>query len=285
MLRQQAMSTAVVKSTPKTMKMIILAFIFGGSWWKKISSVRQLRLLATRASIGFSFRSTQQLLASAAIGGLLFKQGRRAFDQRSRALGVVGGKCQALLRRQCEQPQRHRANYLLPDEVPSPVLDWLFIGGKAAASNRKMSQQFGIRHVLNCSAGLPFASSETRNKRLHLQDVRSQRLLPQLVQAFDFLEEARQNGGRCLEHCRQGASRSVSVVLAYLVTHCGFCLKEAWQLVRKSRPAAQPNRGFCEQLIDLECAVHGTASMKISDLHFGSRSNYDIQLADLKQNA
>lgn len=268
------MSGGLLKRKPKTIKMIILAFILGGSsWWRKFSSVRQLRRLATRASIGFSFRSTQRLLASAAIGAILLKQGRWAFDQRR---GVLAEKSQTMPRRQCELPQKCRANSVLADEAPSPVLDWLFIGGKPAASNRKLLKQLGIRHVLNCSAGLPFASSETRNQRLHLQDVRSQRLLPQLVQACDFLEEARHSGGCCLVHCRQGVSRSVSVVLAYLIIHYGFCLKEAWQLVRKSRPAAQPNRGFCAQLVDLECAVHGTASVKISDLHAGIRSNYDF---------
>lgn len=264
------MSGVLLKRKSKTIKTIILAFIFGGRWWSKFSSLRQLRLLATQATIGFSFRSTRRLLASAAIGAMILKQGRWAFDQRFAVLS------QPILRRQCEQPQKYRAaNYVLADEAPSPVLDWLFIGGKPAASNKKLLKQLGIRHVLNCSGGLPFASSETRNQRLHLQDVRSQRLLPQLVQACDFLEEARHSGGCCLVHCRQGVSRSVSVVLAYLVIHYGFCLKEAWQLVRKSRPAAQPNRGFCAQLVDLECAVHGTASVKISDLHKGHSSSYD----------
>ena len=46
-----------------------------------------------------------------------------------------------------------------------------------------------------------------------------------------------------------GASRSVAVVLAYLMAREGMALGDAWRLVKQRRPVARPNRGFAEQLI------------------------------------
>ncbi len=49
-----------------------------------------------------------------------------------------------------------------------------------------------------------------------------------------------------------GASRSVAVVLAYLMAREGMALGDAWRLVKQRRPVARPNRGFAEQLIAMD---------------------------------
>jgi len=51
----------------------------------------------------------------------------------------------------------------------------------------------------------------------------------------------------CLIHCARGASRSVSIVIAYLLSRHKSIFKsfdEALQQVRKVRPVAMPNIGF-----------------------------------------
>jgi protein-tyrosine phosphatase len=92
-----------------------------------------------------------------------------------------------------------------------------------------------------------------------------QQLEAHLPRAFAFLREAKSVGGRCLVHCRKGISRSVAIVLAYLVAGEGFRLGDAWSLVQARRPTAQPNIGFARQLIDLDRAVHGPSSMPSLD--------------------
>ena len=42
------------------------------------------------------------------------------------------------------------------------------------------------------------------------QDSRDESLSSQLSTAFSFLDEVQRENGRCLVHCRMGASRSVS---------------------------------------------------------------------------
>lgn len=146
----------------------------------------------------------------------------------------------------------------------SQIRDWLFVGSSNSASEALL-KQLGITHVLNCSNKAPFASAETQNCRIRLKDDRSQQLAEKLPSAFKFLEDVKASGGRCLVHCRQGVSRSVSVVLAYFVMCEGLCLREAWQMVRRSHPAARPNRSFAEQLLDMDFVVHGRISLTTAD--------------------
>jgi len=57
-----------------------------------------------------------------------------------------------------------------------------------------------------------------------------------------------------------GKSRSTSFVLAYLIMMRGMKLKDSLDLVRLTRPAAEPNAGFLLQLKAFEKAVHGSVS-------------------------
>ena len=113
-----------------------------------------------------------------------------------------------------------------------------------------------ITHILNLSCRrVPRTAYWTRNKLIGLDDEPEEDLGPALEPAFAFLDEVRRVGGRCLAHCRKGRSRSVSVVLSYLVMKMGYTLDEAWKLVVRRRPVANPNSGFAEQLFRMELRV------------------------------
>eukprot|EP00440_Ansanella_granifera_P028696 gb/GFBE01031172.1/.p1 GENE.gb/GFBE01031172.1/~~gb/GFBE01031172.1/.p1 ORF type:complete len:386 (+),score=53.52 gb/GFBE01031172.1/:1-1158(+) len=279
-------------ATGAAMQVLALLRRLGVASCQRFLSVRQLGVLVARAALALNLHSAQRLLASAAISTVLF-EGRRAYDRRLPELEEVKirscgsleqprwcGRLFTLMRPQADPAQTsqvarrdaasrccHQMRTAPSEDAASRVLDWLFVGGERAANNKGRLQELGISHVLNCCANLSFASGETRNQRLHLKDVRTERLLPHLAEAFAFLDEAKCSGGRCLVHCRQGASRSVSIVLAYLVMRDGLRLQEAWQLVRRSRPAARPNRGFCQQLVDLDRVVHGEASSTVAEFY------------------
>jgi predicted protein tyrosine phosphatase len=63
--------------------------------------------------------------------------------------------------------------------------------------------------------------------------------------------------GCCVVHCAAGISRSSTVVLGYLVLHCGKSLREAFGLLYASRSCIWPNEGFMSALIALEREVRG----------------------------
>jgi len=66
-----------------------------------------------------------------------------------------------------------------------------------------------------------------------------------------------------------GVSRSVSTVIGFLMTERLIGFQEAYDLVKKARPAAQPNEGFRRQLIAYEEAVRHSvdARPKILPVH------------------
>jgi len=53
-------------------------------------------------------------------------------------------------------------------------------------------------------------------------------------------------------HCLAGVSRSVSLVLAYLIKHKGLTYNKAYDYVKAKRKIIHPNDGFIEALKKLE---------------------------------
>lgn len=153
-------------------------------------------------------------------------------------------------------------------ENASLILDWCYIGGGQVAASRGALREMKVGWVLNCCERIPFASEKTRNLLLRMSDTRSENFSPFLPEAFEFLDRAKCSGSRVLVHCMVGASRSATIVLAYLVGREGMSLLEAWRLVRGKRKVARPNRGFSAQLIEYEQEIHGEASMGIQEFGY-----------------
>ena len=66
--------------------------------------------------------------------------------------------------------------------------------------------------------------------------------------------------GRVLVHCMAGRSRSVTLVIAYLMKHARMRLADAFAVVKARRPIALPNVGFWQQLAAEELRLFGTPS-------------------------
>ncbi|TWW58285.1 Dual specificity protein phosphatase 22-B [Takifugu flavidus] len=67
-----------------------------------------------------------------------------------------------------------------------------------------------------------------------------------------FIHESRLKGEGCLVHCVAGVSRSVTLVVAYIMTVTGRGWVESLAAVRSARPCAGPNLGFLRQLEEFE---------------------------------
>jgi protein-tyrosine phosphatase len=59
------------------------------------------------------------------------------------------------------------------------------------------------------------------------------------------------DSGKCvLVNCMAGVSRSVTIVIAYLMTKQKMTFQEAFEFVRSKRPIINPNEAFIEQLLE-----------------------------------
>ncbi|MED6264932.1 hypothetical protein CHARACLAT_020248 [Characodon lateralis] len=66
------------------------------------------------------------------------------------------------------------------------------------------------------------------------------------------MHESRLKGEGCLVHCLAGVSRSVTLVVAYIMTLTGLGWQDALAAVKLVRPCANPNLGFQRQLQKFE---------------------------------
>ncbi|GMF19129.1 unnamed protein product [Phytophthora lilii] len=138
--------------------------------------------------------------------------------------------------------------------VCSKLTDFLYIGGAVAAKNKSMLIQNGITHVINCAASVAPASfpDEFCYFNIRLRDHSSQDIARHFYSMFDFIERARECGGRIFLHCVKGISRSPTMAIAYLMWYKNIGMYKALDFVRLARPIVDPNAGFIFQLTEWE---------------------------------
>mmetsp|Transcript_65205 Transcript_65205/g.108339 ORF Transcript_65205/g.108339 Transcript_65205/m.108339 type:complete len:275 (+) Transcript_65205:134-958(+) len=94
-----------------------------------------------------------------------------------------------------------------------------------------------------------------------------------LRDAAGFIHNALRRKRCVVVHCAAGVSRSATVVMGYMLIHCGRALREAFAHVFACRSCIWPNEGFMRALIALEHEVRGTTSLSADEYeHWG---NYD----------
>jgi len=81
--------------------------------------------------------------------------------------------------------------------------------------------------------------------RFEFNDKRTIQLAPWLDIILPII---RNETGRGLIHCREGRSRSPSILIAYLIRYHHMTYEEALTLLQSKRPIVRPNPGFAEQL-------------------------------------
>ncbi|OAD79935.1 hypothetical protein PHYBLDRAFT_106306, partial [Phycomyces blakesleeanus NRRL 1555(-)] len=100
------------------------------------------------------------------------------------------------------------------------------------------------------------------------------------------LEDAKRHHDPIYVHCKAGKSRSVTAILAYLISSERWTLKQAYCHVIKARPNMSPNIGFIAELMKMEGKVHGRVSSFMetdwqSTAHASAAFTYEIDQLQL----
>ena len=153
---------------------------------------------------------------------------------------------------------------LEPGQQPdvAEITPGLFLGGWRAAADSQLLARLGVTCVLNlCAAGALRSHGIERRvvwpaveHRLSIaaRDEPDYPLSDHFEECITFINSARASSRVVLVHCRAGASRSASVVIAYLMAANGLSLAAADSLTTSRRPDCSPNSGFHAQLVSLE---------------------------------
>ncbi|PFX28841.1 dual specificity protein phosphatase 19-like [Stylophora pistillata] len=141
---------------------------------------------------------------------------------------------------------------LSPDDKVYNVLDNLFISSQEGARNLEELKQNNITHILNVGTGIENAfPKEFEYKTVEMLDLPETPICQYFPGMFDFIINGSKSGA-VLVHCNAGVSRSVTVILGYLMFSKRLPLEEAMEIVKKARPSAKPNEGFLHQLQDYQ---------------------------------
>uniref|UniRef100_A0A8C6SBY5 Dual specificity protein phosphatase 22 n=1 Tax=Neogobius melanostomus TaxID=47308 RepID=A0A8C6SBY5_9GOBI len=92
-----------------------------------------------------------------------------------------------------------------------------------------------------------------------------------------FIHESRMKGEGCLVHCVAGVSRSVTLVVAYIMTVTGRGWVECLAAVRAARPCAGPNLGFLRQLEEFENTELAQVSVQVLNRIFLCLNEASVQ--------
>ncbi|GMH20011.1 hypothetical protein Nepgr_021852 [Nepenthes gracilis] len=145
------------------------------------------------------------------------------------------------------------------DTTPCQIEEGLFLGSLAAANNKSVLKSLNITHILTVASSIsPAHPDDFTCKSIEAKDSEDTNLAQYFDECFNFIDEAKKMGGGVLVHCFVGRSRSVTIVVAYLMKKHGMTLSDALELVRSKRPQASPNAGFIKQLEDFEKSLQGS---------------------------
>ncbi|XP_071464932.1 dual specificity protein phosphatase 15 isoform X3 [Marmota flaviventris] len=103
-------------------------------------------------------------------------------------------------------------------------------------------------YVVLRSEPRPHACQDITYLRIPVADTPEVPIKKHFKECISFIHCCRLNGGNCLVHCFAGISRSTTIVTAYVMTVTGLGWREVLEAIKATRPIANPNPGFRQQL-------------------------------------
>lgn len=175
--------------------------------------------------------------------------------------------------RGCDSPYSHQlvtedsatSRAVVPFIVSTILPSFLYLGPEITTEQEiQQLERLGVRRILNTAIecdddeALGLANRFDKYLRLPMRDNVEEKNIAQGVRdACDFLDDARLHDAPVYVHCKAGRSRSVTVVLAYLIHANAWTLKTAYAYVAERRSEISPNIGFVAELMLFEEAELG----------------------------
>eukprot|EP00055_Hartaetosiga_balthica_P005619 m.16740 g.16740 ORF g.16740 m.16740 type:complete len:320 (+) comp4662_c0_seq4:305-1264(+) len=143
------------------------------------------------------------------------------------------------------------------------IVPRLFVGNMAAFLSKEELIENGIESVISVVGGdllSVIPDCVKKHVQVPITDEAESDLLSFLPPCMEFISSSLfEQEYNVLVHCQAGISRSVAVILAYLIYSKQYdSLAHAFRAVKKVHKQAKPNEGFVEQLklfVDMGCKV------------------------------
>ena len=139
-------------------------------------------------------------------------------------------------------------------EYPNEIIPmFLYIGSEDQAHNPQIIRNLKITHILNATTSCKNIFEGIKYCKVIVHDKEDEKISRYFQKAYEFIEEAmheNQMGANnvVLVHCALGVSRSVTIVIMFLMRTFGLTLQESLDFIKCHRHRADPNPGFIKQL-------------------------------------
>ena len=125
----------------------------------------------------------------------------------------------------------------------------LYLGNNESAKNLEILQKHNITSILICGYFLSeFFPGQFIYKTLEIQDNEYEIIINSLIKGIEFIESNK----TILVHCREGISRSSTIVIGYIMYKEKKSYIEAENFVREKKDDIKPNENFVKQLKEFE---------------------------------
>jgi protein-tyrosine phosphatase len=183
-------------------------------------------------------------------------------------------------------------------EKMQEIIPGLWLGSQEAYFDEYLLERHDITHIITVQPAF-IDDTNTRITKLAqgiyrhcdskisrliipVEDLPTENLLQYFPRSTDFILAALGNNGHVLVHCLAGASRSPTVVAAFLMEVYRLSPSQALAKIRESRPLVRPIVGFLDQLQVYEACDYRPLDQAVY-LHWQLRSQCETEI-DRPQN-
>lgn len=128
------------------------------------------------------------------------------------------------------------------------VYPGIYVGDWNASLNKEKLHECKIKNILSvvngCAKNYP---DDFKYELIHVNDDDWVNISEHFDKSVNFIKECLSKNEKIIVHCSRGVSRSVSLVMAFLMSE-GMEYEKALESIRSTRPQANPNPGFETQL-------------------------------------
>ena len=130
------------------------------------------------------------------------------------------------------------------------IIKGLWVGGICSPSNAKNMKSHNIKMIVSTHVGAsPLFPYQFEYRLIELLDIPNENIIHAFDKILPDIYDVITNQEKSvLVHCIAGASRSVTIVAAYLMRYKGMDVESAIKYMKKLREEVDPNEGYIKQL-------------------------------------
>lgn len=130
---------------------------------------------------------------------------------------------------------------------PTHIIDNIYIGSAFNAASYDVLKKYNISIILNITNEISeYYPNDFVYKTYKIYDDNKDDITKYLSDSYNYIEENKERN--ILVHCYMGASRSVSIVINYLMKKHNMSFNNALDYIKEKRPSINPSIKYVENL-------------------------------------